>query len=156
MTYEVATDAKGKLSAQQVWYVGANSDKPVTITKSVWPVYFAIAFLTLMGIAVALKTLPLSVFAIYCAASLLTFIVYWSDKRAARNGAQRTPENTLHLLSLLGGWPGGLFAQRMFSHKSTKHSFQMTYWATVLLNLALLLVMTSSFGREQLSKLLGI
>ncbi|HEY0563154.1 MAG TPA: DUF1294 domain-containing protein [Methylophilus sp.] len=156
MTYEVAADAKGKLCAQQVWYVGASSDKPLRITKSVYPVYFAVAFLTLMGIAAALDTLPLFVFVIYCVASLLTFSLYWSDKRAAQNDSQRTPENTLQLLSLIGGWPGGLFAQRIFRHKSTKQSFQLTYWAVVFLNIAMLLVITSSFGRDQLSKLLGI
>lgn len=78
VTYEVAADAKGKLCAQQVWYVGASSDKPLRITKSVYPVYFAVAFLTLMGIAAALDTLPLFVFVIYCVASLLTFSLYWS------------------------------------------------------------------------------
>jgi uncharacterized membrane protein YsdA (DUF1294 family) len=38
--------------------------------------------------------------------NLLTFVVYYLDKNAAIRGSQRTPENTLHLLAVLGGWPG--------------------------------------------------
>ncbi|MCF8178914.1 MAG: DUF1294 domain-containing protein [Sulfuritalea sp.] len=31
-------------------------------------------------------------------------------------------------------WPGALFAQRLFRHKSKKQSFQVSFWATVILN----------------------
>lgn len=66
--------------------------------------------------------------------SLITFLVYWKDKRAAVKGTWRTPEKTLHLLSLLGGWPGALIAQRMLRHKSRKFKFQFIFWLVVIMN----------------------
>lgn len=155
VSYEVQTDKNGRLSAQNVLYVSDTKDRPTTIGKSVYPVYFALLFLVLMGIAVFLKTLPLLVLAIYLCTSLFTFVLYWQDKRAAKVGAQRTSEKTLQLLSLLGGWPGGLFAQRIFRHKSTKPSFQFTYWITVILNITVFFIFASPLARRILGSLLG-
>ena len=156
VSYQVSTDAKGRLNATEVDYVGDFKDKPVTIGKSAYPVWFTLIFLTLTCLAVFLETLPLFVLVIYSISSLLTFILYWSDKRAAENGTQRTPESTLQLLSLIGGWPGGLFAQRIFRHKSTKKSFQLVYWLTVFFNIAVLFVITSPPGQRLFRALLGL
>jgi uncharacterized membrane protein YsdA (DUF1294 family) len=54
----------------------------------------------------------LIIVAVYGLMSLITFAVYFFDKRTARHGRPRTPEVTLHVLELLGGWPGALLAQR--------------------------------------------
>ncbi|OYQ41349.1 hypothetical protein CHU94_09730 [Rhodoferax sp. TH121] len=70
--------------------------------------------------------------------NLLTFALYARDKYAARTGQWRTPENTLHLLSLLGGWPAAWLAQRVLRHKTAKRSFQMVFWLSVVGNIALL------------------
>jgi uncharacterized membrane protein YsdA (DUF1294 family)/cold shock CspA family protein len=67
--------------------------------------------------------------------NLLTFGAYWRDKQAARNGAWRTSEKDLHLLSLAGGWPAAWFAQQVLRHKSRKSSFRQTYWMTVFAHL---------------------
>ena len=82
--------------------------------------------------------LPPSAPALYAGLSLLTFGVYAADKAAARSGRWRTPEKTLHLLALLGGWPGALLAQNRLRHKSRKASFQIVFRATVALNCAAL------------------
>jgi uncharacterized membrane protein YsdA (DUF1294 family) len=156
VSYQVNTDAKGRLNATEVDYVGDFKDKSVTIGKSAYPIYFTLIFLTLMCLAVFLKTLPLFVLVIYSATSLLNFILYWSDKRAAENGTQRIPEKTLQLLSFIGGWPGGLFAQRFFRHKSTKKSFQFVYWLSVFFNIAVLFVITSPPGQRIFQALLGL
>jgi uncharacterized membrane protein YsdA (DUF1294 family)/cold shock CspA family protein len=66
--------------------------------------------------------------------NLLAFFAYWTDKQAAQTGQWRTKENTLHLFSLLGGWPGAWFAQQILRHKSSKASFRAVYWATVVLH----------------------
>ena len=71
----------------------------------------------------------------YSALSMATFIVYALDKRAAARGEWRVAENTLHLLSLAGGWPGALLAQHTLRHKRLKPAFRRAYWATVALNL---------------------
>lgn len=156
VSYQVTTDAKGRLNATEVHYVRDFKEKPMTIGKSTYPVYFALIFLTLMCLASFLKTLPMYILAFYAATNLLTFILYWIDKHAAKNGAQRTPESTLQLLSLAGGWLGGLFAQRVFRHKSSKKSFQFVYWVTVFINIAFLFVITSPSGRRILKVLLGL
>jgi len=70
------------------------------------------------------------------AASLLAFVAYWSDKRRARAGRRRIRERTLHLWSLVGGWPGALVAQRIFRHKTRDLRFLIVYWLTVALHLA--------------------
>lgn len=65
------------------------------------------------------------------AASLFTFLAYWHDKRLAQGDGWRTPEATLHLLELLGGWPGAFLAQRRLRHKTIKGSYQFVYWLIV-------------------------
>ncbi|BCD87219.1 hypothetical protein PSm6_36260 [Pseudomonas solani] len=75
---------------------------------------------------------------VYLAMSLVCFIAYWRDKRFAVAGAQRTPESRLHLYELLGGWPGGLLAQRLIRHKNRKLSYQVKFWLIVALHLGVL------------------
>lgn len=65
--------------------------------------------------------------------SLATFAVYATDKRHAKQGDPRTPETTLHLLGLIGGWPGALLAQQWLRHKTAKPSFQTIFWLVVAL-----------------------
>lgn len=64
-------------------------------------------------------------------ASLLALMFYASDKKKARKGDWRVPENTLQLISLLGGWPGALVAQQVFRHKTKMASFQTLFWLIV-------------------------
>jgi len=87
------------------------------------------------------STLWLGVLALYAGASVLCFIAYALDKRAAERGARRRPERTLLLLGLAGGWPGGLLAQQVFRHKTVKTSFLARFWLCVALNLGALLLL---------------
>ncbi len=89
--------------------------------------------------------------AFYAGISLLTFTVYAWDKAAARAGRWRTAESTLHLLALAGGWPGALLAQQWLRHKSVKLACRALFWATVLLNVALWLWLSSLWGRAALT-----
>jgi uncharacterized membrane protein YsdA (DUF1294 family) len=75
---------------------------------------------------------------VYVAASLAAVGVYAADKSAAQTGSWRVQERTLHLLALVGGWPGALIAQRIFHHKSRKASFQVIFWTTVAVNCGVL------------------
>lgn len=76
---------------------------------------------------------------VYGAVSAVTFVLYGLDKWAAKRGTQRTPEAKLQGLALAGGWPGALLAQQVFRHKSSKPSFQLTFWFVVGLNCIALL-----------------
>jgi uncharacterized membrane protein YsdA (DUF1294 family)/cold shock CspA family protein len=71
-----------------------------------------------------------------CAAglSIIGFLVYWLDKLRARHGQWRISESTLHLVALLGGWPGAFLAQRHFRHKTSKLRFQLVFWLIVTLH----------------------
>jgi uncharacterized membrane protein YsdA (DUF1294 family) len=75
---------------------------------------------------------------IYAAASVIAFIIYAVDKTAARRGWRRVPETTLHLCGVLCGWPGAWLAQKLLRHKTRKTSFQVMFWATVVVNGVLL------------------
>ena len=66
---------------------------------------------------------------------LLNTLTYWTyalDKRRAEEGLWRIPEARLHLLEMLGGWPGAFLAQRRLRHKCSKGSYQCTFWLIVL------------------------
>ena len=76
------------------------------------------------------------VVAAYLAMSAVVFLAFWRDKRAATCGAWRTAESSLHLLELLGGWPGSLLALRILRHKSTKMSYRLTLWCIITLHIA--------------------
>ena len=68
--------------------------------------------------------------------SVVCFTAYGLDKRRAVNGSRRVPEQTLHMLALLGGWPGGLLGQQQFRHKTKKLSFVIVFWCVVMLHVA--------------------
>lgn len=104
-------------------------------------------FLTLYLLVSVLWSPPVLATAIYAGMSFVTFLAYAVDKYAARRGAWRTRESTLHLLALAGGWPGALLAQQLMRHKSTKAEFRSVFWGTVILNAAAFVALCSPVGR---------
>jgi uncharacterized membrane protein YsdA (DUF1294 family) len=85
------------------------------------------------------QTMSIAIAAYFCLAfvmSCIALFAYGFDKRRAANGDRRVPERTLHILALLGGWPGALMGQRQFRHKTNKISFLVVFWVTVVLHLA--------------------
>jgi uncharacterized membrane protein YsdA (DUF1294 family)/cold shock CspA family protein len=134
VTYKVSSDKRGRSCAEQAALPG---DKPVTEQShkdGISSIIVALVFLGGVGLSVLLNKIPTLIFGFYLIVSLLTFLMYAKDKSAARNGSWRTAENTLHLFSLFGGWPGALIAQQKLRHKSKKQSFRFVFWITVLLN----------------------
>ena len=77
----------------------------------------------------------ITIIAFYALMSVLAYIAYAVDKKAAIKRRQRVSEKSLHLLGLLGGWPGALLAQQQLRHKTQKTAFQVTFWLTATLNL---------------------
>ena len=76
---------------------------------------------------------------VYLAMSVVTFCVYAVDKWKAKRGRRRIPENTLHELEFLCGWPGALLAQKIIRHKSVKTSFRTIFWIMVAANAAIVI-----------------
>lgn len=108
--------------------------------------------LPLVGLIVAGRLVS-GILLLYLSASLAAFFAYSRDKSAAQRHCRRTPERTLHLLGLLGGWPGALVARHVFRHKTRKQPFVAVFWATVTLNCAGLLLVLSPFGQQVLTEI---
>ncbi|MGX9419035.1 DUF1294 domain-containing protein [Vibrio sp. WJH972] len=96
---------------------------------------FSFLFLVFASAAVLLLNQPTYLIFLYLGSSVVTYAMFAKDKRAAQNGRWRTPENTLLTLSLIGGWPGALFAQRRLRHKTKKQPFKMLLWLMAIINI---------------------
>ena len=91
-------------------------------------------FFGFLVIASFLGKLAPWILAWYVIMSLITFVAYGLDKSASKKDQWRTPEKSLQLLGVIGGWPGGLLAQQTFRHKTSKKSFQWVFWMCVEAN----------------------
>lgn len=151
VTYEVNKDASGKLKAERVLYI----DEPGRSNDGSLLLLFAIIFLLCMAICAYAGKLPLWVLGLYLMASSWTLIAYRLDKMAAKRSHRRTPEKTLHLLALIGGWPGAIIGRKLFRHKSKKLSFQVTFWVTIILNCAALAWLLSMDGLAFIESMIG-
>ncbi len=148
VTFTVGKDAKGRLRAEGVTIQGKATklEQVRGQTKgrvglpdlgsgglaeigSTRLMLFAIPFL---ATALTLSWVPL---AVYLIASAVGFGAITLDKRFAQEKMWRIPEATLHLIELLGGWPGSGAAQQMVRHKTQKMSYQITFWAIAAVHL---------------------
>ena len=144
VTFEEVVDSRARPRASAVRYVG--SDRAATTRRastprrrSVRPQFaVALAFMACVLVLAFLGEVPAWTVGGYAALSGVAFLTYRADKAAARQGARRTPESTLHGIDLLGGWPGGLVARHVLRHKTTKQPFRTVFWVTVLANCAAL------------------
>ena len=144
VSYELTTDERGRPRAARVSYVGTAKQPDAKGAPGDFPLWLAGGFLVAVLAAALLDRLQWAVAAIYSIASALAFFLYWWDKSAARGGHRRTPEATLHLIGLIGGWPGALAAQNLLRHKTRKRPFVITFWVTVAINCAALGWLASS------------
>jgi uncharacterized membrane protein YsdA (DUF1294 family)/cold shock CspA family protein len=152
VTYTIGVDRKGRASAENVEFANHKRNKVAVKRETTFPLYFALAFIALIIALTILDFLNWEILGLYLVVNIVIWFLYMFDKEAARKtGQRRRPERTLHLLSLLGGWPGALLAQRMFRHKSSKQSFQDTYWATVVFHCCALAWLLSPYGRPLLN-----
>lgn len=158
ITYDPTTDPAGRLRAEKIRFAGEipapPNARPGPPRQSLIATAYTVLFCAGVGVLVAMGKLPPIVPLVYALASLVTFLVYAFDKSAAQNNRQRTPEKTLHLLALIGGWPGALAAQRMFRHKSKKAEFQDAFWLTVIVNSVALGWLRTSSGSAFIGKAL--
>jgi len=155
VTYELKNDAKRGAQAQSVAFFGERLPSASSSGHSNPLLILPIAFLIFVAGSVFAHKLPFAVLGLDFLASILAFVAYALDKSAARNDRWRIAESTLHFVALVGGWPGALVAQRLLRHKSKKQSFQMVFWATVVLNCVALAWLFSSPGAEAFRSFFG-
>lgn len=55
--------------------------------------------------------------------NLISFYLFFSDKKRAKRKMQRIPENLLLLSGFLMGAPGGIFGMSLCHHKTKKMKF---------------------------------
>lgn len=155
VNYRVVADEKGRLRAEQVEYVRINGRRRSSGGLSLVLLALGVIFLCIVGALSAIEKIHPYVAVAYAAISAITFLAYALDKSAARRGRWRTQESTLHLMSLVGGWPSALAAQQLLRHKSRKRSFQVVYWITVVANVIGLFWLLSADGSRFLAALLA-
>ena len=149
--FDVELGPQGKLRARNVELSQFGQPGAQKVRLNLQPQRGAVTLITLpvFGVLYVIASLlwetPLWLALVYLLASAVTFLVYANDKSCAQRGMQRTPEGTLHLLSLVGGWPGALLAQQFLRHKSSKAEFRTVFWFTVVFNVAAFLTLCSSF-----------
>lgn len=135
ISYLPGVDSRGRTNARQIRHGGQRVEAPRTPSRVPRAALGACALIAGV-VAGAMGLVPMALVLAYLVLSGLSYLMYRSDKIAAQRDARRTPEANLHLIDLLGGWPGALVAQQRFRHKTAKRSFQLTFWATVVINLA--------------------
>ena len=134
ISYKLSSDKNGRPCAINAIITGStNKNRSVNIYATI-TILSAVFFLFFIALSVIAKKIPPVLFLLYFIASTLSYILYAIDKSAAKKGAWRIKENTLHFVSLIGGWPGALIAQQELRHKSKKHSFRSAFWVTVIIN----------------------
>lgn len=149
VTYETVNDGQGRTRAESVSFIGGQ----LSLGPAVKAFIASSLFLVFVATIAAYDRLPFAVLWLYLSMSVLSICLYALDKSAAKKGGQRTPENTLHTLSLFGGWPGAMYAQQLLRHKSSKTSFRVVFWLTMIINVTALIYLLSPYGSPYLGML---
>ena len=135
LVYSIEYDQRGRPRASDISFLRlAQSKLEASGGWQLVPVIIVSVFSVVLGTAVLLGSIPLPVLGLYAFMSVVLYLMYAADKSAAIKGRWRTSEATLHLVALLGGWPGGLIARHRLRHKTIKQPFRFVFWCTVVLN----------------------
>lgn len=152
LEYTVLLDGEGRFRAQQVMYLKASQTqkilpKPKNVNEQAQKLkpmqiacvgyILALAVFTISGLLSGMVLLFISII------NALTYWMYAQDKEAALLGKRRVPEQTLHILSFLGGWPTAWLVQEKLRHKTQKQPFRKIYFCTIALNILLILWLIS-------------
>lgn len=151
ITFSISKDKQGRYCADKATFSGEKLKNKQAKTINKFSIYLSVIFLGLIVTAFTTGYLPMNLVLLYVGSSTLTFLLYSYDKSKAKRGAWRTPESTLHLFSLVGGWPGAAIAQQTLRHKSQKKEFRFIFWLTVVANLGVLGWLMSPDGEQLLS-----
>ena len=153
--YSLSKDSKGRPCSTNVYPEKGHKEVTKAHKQRVVSVSISGVFLSIFIGLFIVNKLPFIIFAFYIVISIVTFGLYAGDKSAARQGKWRTSESTLHLFSLVGGWPGAFIAQSQLRHKSKKLSFRVVFWFTVVINCGILGWLLTPEGAQQIENLIS-
>ncbi len=153
LEYNVQVDANGRYKATQVSYLKASQtqksgrQRPQNPSKSAEKIQpmqiLSIAYIVVLAGLTVFGLLNGMVLLLISLMNVMSYWFYAQDKEAAQLGNRRVPENTLHILSFLGGWPAAWLAQQRLRHKTQKQPFRKIYFCTIFLNILLILWLIS-------------
>lgn len=132
--YYTSIDQKGRKCAIDVAPLKGHKNNGRELRQKFFSLALLSSFSFILFYLFESKLIPFEVVCFYGILSIVAFLMYAKDKNAAERGKWRTSENTLHTLSLIGGWPGAAIAQSFLRHKSKKASFRVIYWVTIIAN----------------------
>ena len=148
VSFEIELNHEGKKRAKNVEFTQTSRFSVPRSSKSAadWgtaTLFVIPAFAILYALVAFLWRVPNLVAGGYVVLSVVCFAAYASDKSAANSGSWRTPESTLLIVGLLGGWPGAMLAQQLLRHKTVKASFRTAFWGSVAFNISAFVILSS-------------
>lgn len=146
--YRRERQADGRWKASRVHRATAPASRarPSPPRRTAWRIPAAFqwllvaAYAALLAWAIEHGRLPLELALGLLLLSAATWVAYALDKDAATRGRWRISEGSLHLMELLGGWPGALAAQQLLRHKTRKPRYRLAFWSMTLAHIAAMLV----------------
>ncbi|KJY82807.1 membrane protein [Vibrio galatheae] len=145
VVFRLGTDQNGVMRAVEV-------ERPVVFNFSL---AIAVWFCSTLVGSVVILDFPVIACVFYFAVSAVTYTVYAFDKHAMQIGSWRIPEITFHMLNLVGGWIGALFAQSFMHHKYSDIGFKFLFWTTLILNLLIYCWFNTDEGAEVLTQIIA-
>ncbi len=79
--------------------------------------------------------------------NLITFLSMYIDKRKAKYGKWRIPEQTLLILAIIGGSIGGIVGMYTFRHKTKKLRFTIIFPLILILQVVFVFMIWNDFIR---------
>ena len=149
-TFEVELNREGKKRAANVGIPAAPRSRrlPRQDRPARWSAAAALAIPVFVAIYIAIavtRSVSAWVPVAYVGFSVVSLFAYALDKSAAVSARWRSSEKSLLLLDLFGGWPGGLVAQQLLRHKSSKASYRSAFWGAVLGNVMVFVIFHAFF-----------
>lgn len=77
--------------------------------------------------------------------NLVAFLAMYIDKRKAKYGRWRIPEQTLFVLALIGGSIGAIAGMYIFRHKTKKLRFSVGFPVILVLQIILIISLWNDF-----------
>lgn len=77
--------------------------------------------------------------------NLVAFLAMYIDKRKAKYGKWRIPEQTLFILALIGGSIGAIAGMYIFRHKTKKLRFSIGFPVILVLQIILIISLWNDF-----------